>query len=50
VHLEQAYARSANTLPGEKLPDPATDDSIQKLKGNHDFWAFVQTLSSKTKS
>jgi len=45
THLQQAFDRKANTLPGEHLPDPATDDSIIKLKKNKDFWAFVQTLS-----
>ena len=45
THLQQALDRRANTLPGEHLPDPATDDSILKLKSNAAFWAFVQTLS-----
>ena len=44
VHLEQAFARKANVLKGESMPDPATDDSISKLKGNAEFWAFVQGL------
>jgi tetratricopeptide (TPR) repeat protein len=44
VHLQQAFDRKANTLPGEHLPDPTTDDSIQKLKKNQEFWTFVQTL------
>jgi tetratricopeptide (TPR) repeat protein len=44
THLKEAFDRRANTLPGEKLPDPAQDDSIQKLKKNKDFWAFVQAL------
>jgi len=44
AHLRQAFERKSNTLPGEHLPDPATDDSILKLKKNKEFWAFVQTL------
>ena len=44
LHLQQAFDRKANTLPGEKMPDPTQDDSIQKLKKNKEFWAFVQTL------
>ncbi len=44
THLQQAFDRKANTLPGEHIPDPAQDDSIQKLKKNKTFWAFVQTL------
>ena len=49
VHLQQAFDRKANTLPGEHLPDPAGDDSIQKLKKNKEFWAFVQTLNPQAK-
>jgi hypothetical protein len=44
LHLQQAFDRKANTLRGETLPDPTHDDSIQKLKKNKEFWAFVQTL------
>jgi hypothetical protein len=44
LHLQQAFERKANALPGEKLPDPAKDDSILKLKKDKEFWAFVQTL------
>lgn len=43
-HLEQAFARRGNTLPGETLPDPTRDDSLRKLKDDPAFWAFVQTL------
>lgn len=44
THLQQAFDRKANTLPGEHMPDPTQDDSIQKLKKNKEFWTFVQTL------
>ena len=44
LHLQQAFDRKANTIPGEHLPDPTEDDSILKLKKDKDFWAFVQTL------
>ena len=44
LHLQQAFDRKANTLPGQKLPDPTKDDSILKLKSDKNFWAFVQTL------
>jgi hypothetical protein len=44
THLAQAYARRANMLPGEPMPDASKDDSILKLKANKDFWAFVQSL------
>lgn len=43
-HLQQAFDRRANTLPGEKMPDPARDDSIVKLKHDKSFWSFVQEL------
>jgi hypothetical protein len=44
THLQQAFDRRANTLPGEKLPDPTQDDSILKLKSDKAFWTFVQSL------
>jgi hypothetical protein len=44
THLQQAFDRRSNTLPGEHLPDPSKDDSILKLKSNKGFWAFVQSL------
>jgi tetratricopeptide (TPR) repeat protein len=44
MHLQQAFERKANTLPGEHMPDPTKDDSILKLKSDKNFWAFVQTL------
>jgi tetratricopeptide (TPR) repeat protein len=43
-HLQQAFDRRANTLKGETLPDPATDDSILKLKNDKEFWSFVELL------
>jgi tetratricopeptide (TPR) repeat protein len=43
-HLQQALDRRANTLKGESLPDPATDDSILKLRNDKTFWAFVESL------
>lgn len=44
THLQDAFKRDANLLPGEQLPDPTQDESIQKLRNNADFWSFVQTL------
>jgi len=49
THLQQAFDRRANTLPGEIFPDPALDKSFLQLKENKDFWAFVQDLSSQLK-
>jgi hypothetical protein len=44
LHLQQAFDRKANVIPGESLPDPTQDDSIQKLQGDKSFWDFVQKL------
>lgn len=44
AHLDQAFARRGNVLPGEHLPDPAQDDSILKLKADRAFWSFVEAL------
>jgi tetratricopeptide (TPR) repeat protein len=44
AHLQQAFDRRTNTLPGEKMPDPTHDDSIVKLKHDKAFWQFVQNL------
>jgi len=43
-HLKQAFDRRANVLRGESMPDPTKDDSILKLKGDAEFWAFVKSL------
>ena len=43
-HLQQAFARKANTLPGESLPDPTKDDSFLKLRKDKSFYLFLQTL------
>ena len=47
THLQLAFDRRANMLKGESFPDPAGDDSIQKLKSNKDFWFFVESLSKQ---
>jgi tetratricopeptide (TPR) repeat protein len=49
VHLQQAFDRKANALPGESLPDPTTDDSIRKLKSDPAFWTFAQSLTTTGK-
>jgi len=45
-HLTQAFERRANVLPGETMPDPATDDSFQVLMQDPTFAAFVKTLNA----
>jgi tetratricopeptide (TPR) repeat protein len=46
LHLQQAFERRANLLPGETMPDPASDDSFSTLMQDPDFAAFVQTLNA----
>lgn len=44
VHLQQAFERKANVIPGENLPDPANDDSFLPYRNNKDFWKFIESL------
>ena len=44
-HLEAAFARRTNVLPGEQLPDPIHDTSLQKIAYDKQFWKFVESLS-----
>jgi tetratricopeptide (TPR) repeat protein len=44
VHLQQAFARKANIIPGETMPDPTKDDSFTPYRNNRDFWTFLQGL------
>ena len=49
ANLQLAFDHRANVLPGESLPDPATDDSFQTLMQDPDFAAFVKFLPSTSK-
>lgn len=44
THLQEAFARKANMIPGETLPDPSKDDSFLPYRSDKEFWAFIQTL------
>ena len=44
THLEQAFARKANVIAGEEMPDPSKDDSFTPYKNDKDFWAFITSL------
>jgi hypothetical protein len=44
IHLQQAFDRKQNVLPGEALPDPANDDSFLPHRKNKEFWDFVEGL------
>jgi len=46
VHLQAAFARRANMIPGETIPDPTKDDSFLPYRGNKDFWAFLEKLQA----
>lgn len=47
VNLQKAFDRKANVVPGEKMPDPTTDDSFLPYRQNKDFWAFLEGLNPK---
>lgn len=49
AHLQQAFDRRRNVLPGETFPDPATDDSFAKLKDDKSFSDFITQLSNEVK-
>jgi hypothetical protein len=44
IHLQDAFARKANMIAGENMPDPTKDDSFTPFKSDKDFWAFVEGL------
>jgi len=44
AHLQQAFARKANMVQGETLPDPTKDDSFLPYRNDKAFWAFLETL------
>jgi len=43
-HLQEAFARKANLISGETMPDPTEDDSFLPYKTNHAFWEFIVRL------
>jgi Tfp pilus assembly protein PilF len=43
-HLQQAFARKANVISGENMPDPTKDDSFLPYRDNKEFWAFLESL------
>jgi tetratricopeptide (TPR) repeat protein len=44
AHLQEAFDRKANMIPGEKMPDPTQDDSFTPYRTNKEFWTFVKSL------
>jgi len=43
-HLQQAFARKGNMIPGESMPDPSKDDSFLPYRSDKDFWTFLESL------
>jgi tetratricopeptide (TPR) repeat protein len=43
-YLQKAFARKANNIPGESMPDPRKDDSFQRFMSNERFRKFVDSL------
>ena len=46
IHLQQAFDRKANMLPGETMPVPTQDDSFLPYKDNQEFQAFLEGLQT----
>jgi tetratricopeptide (TPR) repeat protein len=44
THLQQAFARKANVIQGETMPDPTKDDSFLPYRDDKEFWTFVESL------
>ena len=44
THLQEAFARKKDMIPGETLPDPTKDDSFLPHKSDKEFWKFLQGL------
>jgi tetratricopeptide (TPR) repeat protein len=41
IHLQQAFARKANMIPGETLPDPGKDDSFLPYQNRPRFLTMI---------
>jgi tetratricopeptide (TPR) repeat protein len=44
-YLKKAFEYKANTLPGEGMPDPRTDDSFKKLMKKKEFRELTEELA-----
>lgn len=45
-HLQAAFERKANMIPGEPIPDPTKDDSFLPFKRNKEFWSVLEKLQA----
>ena len=48
-YLDEAYARKANMIPGEPIPDPWTDDSFQRFMKEPGFTTALARIYPKGK-
>ncbi len=46
LNLQKAFARKANVIPGETMPDPTKDDSFLPYRNNSEFWKFLEGLQA----
>jgi tetratricopeptide (TPR) repeat protein len=46
LHLQAAFARKANTISGESVPDPTKDESFLPFRQNKNFWTFLEHLQA----
>ena len=44
LYLKQAFARKQNMNDGERMPDPATDDSFKRFMNNEKFLAALKEI------
>jgi len=44
-YLRNAFARKANGIRGEGIPNPSQDDSFQRFMANDKFRKFAASLS-----
>ena len=45
LYLKQAFARRKNVIAGERMPDPATDDSFKRFMKNEKFLAALKEIN-----
>ena len=45
-YLRKSFSLKSNVIPGESMPDPATDDSFQRFMSNQEFRDFVKSLNA----
>lgn len=46
-NLKLAFSHKANLIPGERMPDPAGDDSFARFLSDPRFRRLLEEISSK---